>query len=759
MSSAASKQILKAAVLFAVTAVIAVSFFSRPLTLKTDIMALLPLTEENDIRQKAFNHISASSMGRINILFGADTQESAKNAGLAFLAGLDGGNYETTYLLDNESAFLEELSAYSYHLLSDEKRKLIEGGNTGEIALEALNMLFSPVKLPGSLTDDPFMLTQSWLADSKLLKSGFSPRSSVLSAGYNGKAYTYMSINLDSSDAFSPSRLSEIMEKLYLAKQKQEEAGISVNITGIPVHTYFASSGSMKEITFISIISFLVILAISISALRSIAGFITTLITVAAGFAVAFMVTNLVFEEIHILTVVFGTSLIGLSIDYCLHYFIERPCYPDSYTPLAKIRTAITISLTTSIIGFAVLLTSDMLLLKQMAVFSISGLLYAYLLIVCAYPLVFSRIKMHTPPEWMLRAENALSNLIPSFFTGYLPVKVIALAVIVAAGLFRLSVDDNIRYLYKPDKELLQAEELFAKVGRQDFSASFFFITGGSAEKILQNEEALSASLNEEISKGNISGYKGISQIVPSAARQEENYRFSAALFAAGIPVIQEYTGFDDSIIRLMERDFHRQDGKYLTVDKIFELQSSFSALWLEGSGSVILLEGVKDSAALGELQGENVYYMDKINDLSAALSSYRHKAAAVTLTAFMIILLLLLFRYGLKKGLTAASAPVLSIVSVLTAFGYFGVTLSFFHVIGLFLVLCFGMDYTVFQVETKGKLRFSGLAVMLSCITTLASFGLLAFTSFEVTKSLGVTLFAGILLSYLFSPIAKKAL
>jgi predicted exporter len=71
-----------------------------------------------------------------------------------------------------------------------------------------------------------------------------------------------------------------------------------------------------------------------------------------------------------------------------------------------------------------------------------------------------------------------------------------------------------------------------------------------------------------------------------------------------------------------------------------------------------------------------------------------------------------------------------------------------------LFLVLAFGTDYAVFQAEAV-KTVLPGIALLFSCLTTLSSFGLLAFTSFNVTKVFGETLFIGIVLAFLFSPLA----
>jgi predicted exporter len=170
------------------------------------------------------------------------------------------------------------------------------------------------------------------------------------------------------------------------------------------------------------------------------------------------------------------------------------------------------------------------------------------------------------------------------------------------------------------------------------------------------------------------------------------------------------------------------------------------------GKGSVIMLKEVKDPEALVQYETGGVFFMDKLGDLNSTLVAYRFNISLIIAAAYLVLLVMLAIRYGPLSGVFATLPPLFAVLTVLAIFGYTGVNMSFFHITALFLVLCFGMDYTVFQMETKGRLRFSGVAVMLSCFTTLASFGLLAFTSFEVTKSLGLTLFLGIMAAYLYS-------
>ena len=106
-----------------------------------------------------------------------------------------------------------------------------------------------------------------------------------------------------------------------------------------------------------------------------------------------------------------------------------------------------------------------------------------------------------------------------------------------------------------------------------------------------------------------------------------------------------------------------------------------------------------------------------------------------------MLVFLLLSFIY---KPLTAAKILAPSIISSAFAIGLvniIGEPISLFHILAVFLIIGFGLDYSVFRA---GGVKNSSDAVLLSCATTVFSFLLLACTSFKLISSLGFILSAG---------------
>jgi predicted LPLAT superfamily acyltransferase len=78
------------------------------------------------------------------------------------------------------------------------------------------------------------------------------------------------------------------------------------------------------------------------------------------------------------------------------------------------------------------------------------------------------------------------------------------------------------------------------------------------------------------------------------------------------------------------------------------------------------------------------------------------------------------------------------------------GETLNFFHALCLFVFIGLGLDYTIFHLSGSSKLLRR--TVYFSFLTSLTGLGMLALTSFNVTRSMGITFAFGLFFCYFFS-------
>jgi predicted exporter len=95
-----------------------------------------------------------------------------------------------------------------------------------------------------------------------------------------------------------------------------------------------------------------------------------------------------------------------------------------------------------------------------------------------------------------------------------------------------------------------------------------------------------------------------------------------------------------------------------------------------------------------------------------------------------------------------------LASIATLALLGIAGQSLQLFHVLALMLILGVGVDYGIFLQE-HGVRRdpIAWLAVVLSALSTLLSFGLLSLSKTPALQAFGVTMLIGTTVVWLIVP------
>lgn len=231
------------------------------------------------------------------------------------------------------------LDFYAKHgagLLAEQDRALLAAGETNRILRAVKRRDYAGVGLLPK-AQDPYYFINNYLVG---LKSRF-PRP-------------------EAGAILQSSALSreEIAALVALAQSRDD-----VYLSGAPFHTYLAVRSSVKEINLLSAVSLAAALGIGFWLFGSFRFVLPTVLTLLAGFAAGTAMLFLLFPAPHVLTFIFGTSLIGLGVDYCYH---------------GKSRNLLK-ALFTTVLAFSPLFFSHVAVLNQMAVFAVSGLVAIYL--------------------------------------------------------------------------------------------------------------------------------------------------------------------------------------------------------------------------------------------------------------------------------------------------------------------------------------------------------------------------------------------
>lgn len=675
----------------------AVFVFTHPVKTETNI--LRAVFSDNSADETVVK-LSGRYSSRINVLVEAESSENASRTALEFLNSVD---KDTFYIEDfNAGKILETYKLYYKSLLSQHTAFLLENRKYNEVIAESFVRLYDPfgfMLMP--LNQDPFMLFTDYVKS-----FGEGEPDSVI---YNDKYYKILSLEVKNDTALSPELLNGEIKTLTRLQSQLSKDGTEVYLTGAPVHSYYASSKSMREINIICILSSLFVIGLCYFYFRNIKLLIPTGISLGLGMLSGFLAASIVFPSIHVLTFVFSTTLIGICIDYSLHYFIEKD--------LSKIMKSLTVSMVTTVSAFAVLLFSGVELLRQISVFTMTGLFSVYSIVVLFYPL----LKFNSHPR---NIDFMMSERVKKIFA------LIILAVSLG-GMFFIKFNDDIRNMYVPSKKLLASEKLFAAVTGGDKKISFAVIEGRDFQDMLHREEWVSRNLQDV-------NFQALSKFIQSEKQQKRNFELRKALYKNSL---KSYAAFlpEEDIKKLLSE---KAPSDYVKFDK----NSPFKDFLIGENTSVMILYDFDRPEIITQNGGK---YVDVQRDITERIKECRTSCLKMLVPVFILLLFLLSFIY---KPSTALKILTPSILAGAFSIGVLSLTaqpINLFHVLAIFLIIGFGLDYSVFRA---GGVKNSSDAVLLSCATSVFSFLLLAFTSFKLISSLGFILSVGLSVSYLSS-------
>jgi predicted exporter len=307
-------------------------FIAGPVRINAMLSDMLPRSGQSRAVMEADMILGEKSGRELVILAAApDFEKAKKGAALLYAEFEQSPSFENISLyFDSEvmAEFSRYLFDYRFVIAGKETLALLENGRAEEIAQDALACAFGAINfIPlDNIENDPFLLAQrrmgEFLSSSLLAGGGISIKEDVLSAQKNGTWHVLLRLTL-APQATSLRSGQNAVGKIYAAASsiKDSVPGLEFYFSGIPFHSYESASGAQREISLISTITIIIIIIMFLYAFRSLLPVFFSIMAAGVSLGLAAAAALLVFREIHIITFVFGTTLIGTCVDYSAHFF------------------------------------------------------------------------------------------------------------------------------------------------------------------------------------------------------------------------------------------------------------------------------------------------------------------------------------------------------------------------------------------------------------------------------------------------------
>lgn len=580
------------------------------------------------------------------------------------------------------------------------------------------------------------------------------------------------------SDTDGQARAIALIETTFAAARS--ELGVAdshLEISGPGVFAVKSRATIEHEVTRLSLISTLAIVAVLFFVYRSLRLMSLGLLPVASGALAGVVAVSLVHGEVFGITVGFGAALIGEAVDYAIYYFVQ-----SGQLGLAGWRQrfwpTIRLGVLTSACGFGALLFSGFPGLAQLGLYSLSGVVTAALVTRYTLPALAGESIQLPPP-------GPLADHLRSLIQRLHPLRWLILSLALAACAYLAQHRDQ---LWRPDLSALSTisreegerdGQLRADLGAPD-ARYMVVVTAAERETALQMAEAAAARLDTLVATGVIGGYDTPTRFLPSAATQaarraslppadELRPRLHAAL--AGQPLsAARLTPFLDEVEAarqgpLLTRADLDGSALALAVDSLLLRQPAGWAVLLPlrpaSEGGQI---DIPTAAVAAALQGSGALFVDMKAEFDSLYQDYLHEALLLSAAGLAAIVGLLALNLRDARRLGRVLLPLLmAVVLVVAGLHLAGERLHLLHLIGMLLIVAVGSNYALFfdGVSPQQPLADSTLLSMaVANLTTAIGFGTLALSSVPILHAVGITVGPGailaLLLSSLFVPQAK---
>ncbi len=564
---------------------------------------------------------------------------------------------------------------------------------------------------------------------------------------------------------------------LYSAEAEQHTrkgACVDLVMTGPGVFSVTSRDAIKTQVSRLSIISVALIATLLLLVYRSFTALALGFLPVISGALAGIAAVSLGFGAVHGITLGFGTALIGEAVDYSIYLFVQsEQGGSDQQDWIKRFWPTVRLGVLTSIFGFASLLLSGFPGLAQLGLYAIAGLIAAATVTRFVLPhLLPANFRIHDVSAIGL----VLSGLVRRAAALRWAAAILLLAACAVLFQHRASLlNDKISSLSPVSQaDVALDARLRADMGAPDVRY-LVVVSGASRESALRSSERVSAILQTQVDQGELAGFESPSRYLPSTATQRARQASLPAPDVLGPRLAQAVQGLpvraqlfapflaDVAAARsqpLLRASDLERTSMSMAVDALLIRQDRhWSAILPLTAPEGTDINAGRIRAALSATNLPNVLFVDMKTESDKLYSGYLHEVILLSLGGLVAIIGLLLWVSRSPMRVLRIIAPLAAAVVTVTAgLAVLGQQLILLHLVGLLLVVAVGSNYALFFDRADGPISPRTLASMLFAnLTTVAGFGLLAFSNVSILQAMGVTVAPGVILALIYSAIFAR--
>ena len=548
-----------------------------------------------------------------------------------------------------------------------------------------------------------------------------------------------------------------------------------------------------SQVSRLTIISIALIATLLLVVYRSVTALALGLLPVISGALAGIAAVSLGFGAVHGITLGFGTALIGEAVDYSIYLFVQsEQGDSDPKNWVKHFWPTVRLGVLTSVFGFASLLLSGFPGLAQLGAYAIAGLAAAAAVTRFVLPYLL-------PAKFRIHDVSAIGAVLTRWVQRAAALRWVAAAVVLAACAVlvqnRASLqNDKISSLSPVSQaDVALDARLRADMGAPDVRY-LVVVSGASREAVLRSSEQVSTLLQSQVDQGELAKFESPSRYLPSTATQRarqaslpspDALQARLAIAVQGLPVgAPLFAPFlaDVAAARtqplLQASDLEQTSMAMALQALLIEKDQHWSALLPLTAPEGGSINANKIRAALTASNLTDVLFVDMTAESDRLYSGYLHEATVLSLGGLAAIVGLLLVVFRSPMRVLRIIAPLMAAVITVTAgLALLGQQLIILHLVGLLLVVAVGSNYALFfdrpdpntanlpnlpstpNTSNTPVAPSTLTSMLLANLTTVAGFGLLAFSDVVILQAMGATVAPGVILALIYAAIFARPL
>ena len=491
------------------------------------------------------------------------------------------------------------------------------------------------------------------------------------------------------------------------------------------------------------------------------------ILPVASGALAAIAAVSLVFGFVHGITLGFGVTLIGESLDYAIYLFTQTSRQDTGGDTLARIWPTLRLGMLTSVAGFSAMLFSNFIGFAQLGLFSIVGLLVAAGVTRFVLPHLL-------PAGFFAIGADSISAPLRGIIAHRRVLRWGVILILLASGaaliLHRGGFWDHDLAGLSP---IPAADQRLDDSLRHDLGVPgfrfFAVLQAPDRQMALQQSEKLAAVLGKSVAALQLGGFDVPSTILPSDQTQSARRAALPDAATLALHVTQAQAGLPfraDSFAPFLKDVAAAKASPLITAaDLPPQLALRLDSMLVQnGKDWVVMapLRDVADPAAVAKAISASglpqAAFVDLNQQSDQLLHRFQREASMLAIFGTAAILVLLLAGLRPARRVAAVAAPLAAAVLITAALLTLGGTkITIFEVVGFLLIVAVSSNYCLFferPAADAQSWRRQVASVMLANLCTVCAYGLMAWSSIPVLHDIGKTVALGTFLSMICAAI-----